>query len=232
MPGLYQRSERSLNFAFDRIIDCCDLILMDAYPLPRLVRTAAAHIVSDVVLLLRHLPRLPATKFRADGWRMIYVGEPGSEPELCRILFQQPPEIIDRGRYTAGRTVYDIEGGYLHTDPRCASHGMNALLNWYLIDWARQRGITTYNMDISNAWPSDGPFTFRRRWGVRGRRSQMICPDLHLLLDDPPPTLVEHLNAAGQFFSAPIGAPADMPAARAAAQEAGLAGVIEVRREG
>lgn len=162
--------------------------------------------------------------FRRGGLLLIALGDEIVAGTLC---------------YTAGRTVYDIEGGYLHTDPRCAPHGMNALLNWYLIDWARQRGITTYNMGISNAWRSDGPFTFKRRWGARVRRSQMICPDWHLLLDDPPLTLVEHLNAAGlitevagQFFSAQIGAPADMPAAQAAAQEAGLAGVIEVRREG
>jgi hypothetical protein len=112
---------------------------------------------------------------------------------------------------------------------------MNALLNWYLIDWSKQRGVTSYNMGISNAWRSDGPFTFKRRWGARVRCSQMICPDWHFLLDDPPPALLDHLNAAGmitevagKFFSVQIGAPATTPEALAAATEAGLDGVVGV----
>lgn len=101
MLGLYQRFKSGLNVTFDRLIDFCDAILMDSFSLPNIVRSPsvrAARALGDVILLLRQLPRLPATEFCANGWRIIYIGEPGSEPELCRVLFSVPPEIIDRGR--------------------------------------------------------------------------------------------------------------------------------------
>jgi hypothetical protein len=98
---LYRRAKLWLNYCLDRIIDLCDLVLMDAYQLPWSTgQSVAKHIaryVGDISWLLRAFPRLPVYKLIGTDWTIIFVG---TEPNLreIRALFFEEARQQEMGR--------------------------------------------------------------------------------------------------------------------------------------
>lgn len=143
--------------------------------------------------------------------------------------------------YAAYDTVFDIEGGYLHTDKRLEHHGVNAFINWCVIDWAVKQGLKRYNLGISNAWRSDSTFTFKRRWGADVTRSLLIHPTWVFLMDNPPEALIAHLNKQGLvsenqggFYSVllqPRLSDEEMQAAVARSRSEGLQGIAVIQAD-
>ena len=81
------------NYWLDRVIEFCDMVLMDAYRLPwaswqRIARWVARY-VGDVSWLLRAFPRLPACKLVGENWTVVFVGLEHSLREIERLLFEQ-----------------------------------------------------------------------------------------------------------------------------------------------
>lgn len=90
---LYRRAKLWLNYCLDRIIDLCDLVLMDAYQLPWSTgQSVAKHIaryVGDISWLLRAFPRLPAYKLIGTDWTIIFVGTEPSLEEIRALFFEE-----------------------------------------------------------------------------------------------------------------------------------------------
>lgn len=93
MRELYRRAKVWLNYCLDRIIDLCDMVLMDAYRVPwstgqRMAKLMARY-VGDVSWLLRALPRLPAYKLISSDWSIIFVGTEQSLKEIRALFFEE-----------------------------------------------------------------------------------------------------------------------------------------------
>jgi hypothetical protein len=90
---LYRRAKLWLNYCLDRIIDLCDLVLMDAYQLPWSTgQSVAKHIaryVGDISWLLRAFPRLPVYKLIGTDWTIIFVGTEPSLKEIRALFFEE-----------------------------------------------------------------------------------------------------------------------------------------------
>lgn len=99
--------------------------------------------------------------------------------------------------YMTHETYMDVEGGYLHTDPRLKPYGVNAFITWASMKWAKDQGAKIYDIGISNAWRSDGVFTFKRRLGTHVVRPKMIYRRWHFLAKTLSPEFCDQLNQIG-----------------------------------
>jgi hypothetical protein len=90
---LYRRAKLWLNYCLDRVIDLCDLVLMDAYQLPwstaQSVAKQMARCVGDISWLLRAFPRLPAYRLIGTDWTIIFVGTEPSLKEIRAVFFEE-----------------------------------------------------------------------------------------------------------------------------------------------
>ncbi len=102
MRKLYRRVKVWLNYCLDRVIDLCDMILMDVYRLPWPAgQSMAKHIaryVGDVSWLLRAFPRLPGYKLIGADWTIIFVGTEQSLREIRHLFFEQEANQQELGR--------------------------------------------------------------------------------------------------------------------------------------
>jgi hypothetical protein len=93
MNQFYKWAKLRLNYCLDRIIDLCDLVLMDTYHLPwstgESVAKQIARYVGDISWLLRAFPRLPAYKLIGTDWTIIFVGTEASLKEIRALFFEE-----------------------------------------------------------------------------------------------------------------------------------------------
>lgn len=99
--------------------------------------------------------------------------------------------------YMAGDICYPIEGGIIEADQHLWQQGINAFLFWCCILWGREHGAKIFDMGGSHGWFSDGPFTFKRRWGARVIKRRRIHAELTFLAKNLSPSLQNHLNELG-----------------------------------
>jgi hypothetical protein len=88
---VYKHSKVWVNYILDRVIELCDLVLMDIYWLPwltvqNIVQTIARYI-GDQSWLLRDLPRLDAYQLTGANWTIIFVGGKQGLLEIGHLFF-------------------------------------------------------------------------------------------------------------------------------------------------
>lgn len=101
MGSLYQRFKVRFNWFLDRILDFCDLTLMEVYQPPKPFRRMAPSFVrwvGDVSLFLRDFPRLPVSEYITKDCRIIFVGGQDNRSEVCKTLLGGQAERRDLGR--------------------------------------------------------------------------------------------------------------------------------------
>ena len=90
---LYKRGKVWFNYLLDRVIDLCDLLLMDVYRLPwPNVQNAARRIarcVGDIAWLLRAFPRLSAYRLEGPQFSIVFVGTDRGLLEIGPLLFPE-----------------------------------------------------------------------------------------------------------------------------------------------
>ncbi len=88
---LYKHAKVGFNYILDRIIEACDLILMDHYWLPwptvRCMAQTIARYLGDLCWLLRDFPRLDAYKLTGANWTIIFVGGKQGLSEITHLFF-------------------------------------------------------------------------------------------------------------------------------------------------
>jgi hypothetical protein len=98
----YEYSKVRLNYLLDRVIDFCDMILMDAYqlPWPRAQNAAkgAARYIGDISWLLRAFPRLSAYKLGGKEWTIIFVGGDRDLEQVRHLFFSGEVDQQEIGR--------------------------------------------------------------------------------------------------------------------------------------
>jgi len=99
--------------------------------------------------------------------------------------------------YVGGETCYTVEGGVLNDDPHLWQQGVNALVDWFALQWGRARGAKYLGMGHSRAWRSNGVFLYKQRWHARVTRQRRIGCDWIFLADRLPPSLHDRLNQIG-----------------------------------
>lgn len=98
---LYRRGKVWLNYLLDRVIDLCDLFLMDVYRLPwstaQNTARRIARCVGDIACLLRSFPRLSAYRLEGPQFTIVFVGTDQGLLEIGHLFFPeeeiQPQEI-------------------------------------------------------------------------------------------------------------------------------------------
>lgn len=77
--------------------------------------------------------------------------------------------------YVANDTCFDIDRGVWEADSQLLKQGIETIITWYAINWARDQGAKIYDMGaLPHAWRSDGAFKAKRRWGARVVRRKRI----------------------------------------------------------
>jgi len=99
--------------------------------------------------------------------------------------------------YLANGTCFDVERGVLEVDPQLFRQGIETMITWYAINWARDQGAKIYNMGGSRSWRSNGSFNSKRHWGAKVVRYRRIYPTWTFLARDLPASLQEYINRLG-----------------------------------
>jgi hypothetical protein len=90
---LYRHSKAKLNYLLDRIIDLCDMVLMDAHRLPwsaaQNTAKKIARYVGDISWLLRAFPRLSAYELAGTDWKIIFAGTDEDLLEIRHLFFPE-----------------------------------------------------------------------------------------------------------------------------------------------
>jgi hypothetical protein len=102
MYQLYRQGKVRINYYLERIIDLCNMFLMDAYRFPwRMVQRTAqciARYIGDISWLLRDFPRLSAYKLMGADWTVIFVGGDVGLREICHLFFEEEVDQQELGR--------------------------------------------------------------------------------------------------------------------------------------
>lgn len=117
----YKKGKVWLNTLLDRVVDLANMILMDVYPVPRLVSRRMAYRLArgagDASLFLRDFPRLSAYKLSGKNWTLIFAGSKEGVREIQRLFFPEedvaPQEI---GRVALWRLQAQTEKWLGETD--------------------------------------------------------------------------------------------------------------------
>lgn len=98
--GMFKAIKIKFNFWADRIIERCDLLLVDAYSLSNhfLLIKPIAQWVGDICLLLKDFPRISAYRLTGNEWNIIYVGSEQNLKEMSHLLFLDCYEQINQPR--------------------------------------------------------------------------------------------------------------------------------------
>ncbi len=146
--------------------------------------------------------------------------------------------------YMSGDTCVPVEGAVRLDDNASWQQGLNTFLWWCVMQWGQAQGARVLDMGASHGWRTDGPFTFKRRWGGRTVPRVRTSPLWTCLSDGLSPALRDHLNthvgfvveAAGgchRLTLLPEAPTAEVAAAeRETARHEGLSGVVLVAPDG
>ena len=93
-----------------------------------------------------------------------------------------------------GKICHGIEEGILHNDSELIKLGMNALLVWCTILWARDQGSKYLHLGSSHAWCENGAFDFKAGWGAKVVRRKKIYPNWYFASDNLPDSLGRIFN--------------------------------------
>jgi hypothetical protein len=99
--------------------------------------------------------------------------------------------------YAGGETCYAVEGGVLDNDAGQIQQGLNSLIVWAAMRWARERGARFLSMGHSAARRSNGAFGYKQRWRAIVRRQRRIHCVWTLLAEALPESLRRRLNEIG-----------------------------------
>ncbi len=98
----YRYVKVRINYLLDRVIDLCNIVLMDAYRFPWPAAQNTAHVIAryagDVSWLLRDFPRLSAYKLIGADWTIIFVGRDVGLREICHLFFEEEVDQQELGR--------------------------------------------------------------------------------------------------------------------------------------
>ena len=100
--GPFKYVKGLLNTLMDRVVDLCNMVLMDAYRLPwpsaqSVIRTIARR-VGDTCRLVKDFPRLSAYRLSGPEWTIVFVGGRESLQELVHLFFKGTVETQSVGR--------------------------------------------------------------------------------------------------------------------------------------
>ena len=91
-----------LNYLLDRIIDVCNMVLMDVYrfpwPMAQSIARKVARYIGDFSELLRAFPRLDVYKLVGSNWIIIFVGKFQDLLEIQRLFFPEGATHQEIGR--------------------------------------------------------------------------------------------------------------------------------------
>lgn len=126
-----------------------------------------------------------------DKWQRWFVG--GG----LVLVTQQHKPVAGVLCWMANDTCFDIERGVLEADAQLFKQGIETMITWYGINWARGQGARIYDMGATHAWRSSGSFKAKRRWGARVvERRGMYCV-WTVLAQNLSPSLQDYLNKLG-----------------------------------
>jgi hypothetical protein len=104
---LYRWGKGRINYCLDRIIDLCNMVLMDAHQFPwpavQSIAQTIARYVGDISWLLRDFPRLSAYKLMGADWTVIFVGGDVGLREICHLFFDTEVDQQEVGRIALWR---------------------------------------------------------------------------------------------------------------------------------
>lgn len=96
---LYRRTKSGFNYVLDRVIDCCDALLVDEYRLPRPAAQNAAYrlarFVGELIWWLRDFPRISAYKLAGANWTVVFVGEHQGLDGVMVVAAHASPTLVD-----------------------------------------------------------------------------------------------------------------------------------------
>jgi len=92
---------------------------------------------------------------------------------------------------------FSIEGGVLQADPELIQAGIQTIMTWYKITWAREQGAKLYNMGGTYGWCSNPSFIAKRRWRARVVRRKKIYETWTFLTTNLSIPLQNHINKLG-----------------------------------
>ncbi len=99
---LSRNSKVKLNHLLDRIIDLCNMFLMDVYRLPwpmsQSIARNVARRMGDISELLLTFPRLDAQKLTGPNWTVIFVGKMQDLLEIRHLFFSEEVVHQEMGR--------------------------------------------------------------------------------------------------------------------------------------
>jgi hypothetical protein len=99
--------------------------------------------------------------------------------------------------YMANDTCFDVERGVFEADPQLFKQGIDTVITWYAINWARDQRAKIYDMGGTHAWRSNGSFNTKRRWGARVVKRKRIHGTWTFLAQNLSPSLQTRLNELG-----------------------------------
>ena len=114
MIETHKKIKVKINSWLDRIIDQCNLILMDVihFPFGQTLIKKIARFTGDFCVVVLSFPRLSAYRLRGKKWNIIYIGDQSNLNEILALFFpgeKIQPEIVSRfpvwqvGKYTNQR---------------------------------------------------------------------------------------------------------------------------------
>jgi hypothetical protein len=99
--------------------------------------------------------------------------------------------------YIANDTCFDVERGVFEADPQLFKQGIDTVITWYAINWARDQGAKIHDMGGTHAWRSNGSFNTKRRWGARVVKRKRIHGAWTFLAQNLSPSLQTRINELG-----------------------------------
>jgi hypothetical protein len=75
--------------------------------------------------------------------------------------------------------------------------GSNVALWWFMLDWARSRGLRRFDFGASRAQTANGAFNFKRQWGTRVGATLDLETEWLFYAENIPSTLRARLNQQG-----------------------------------
>ena len=101
MLNIFKKLKVWINSGLDRLIDQCDLVLMDVVQVSygQSIAKRLARISGDLCILIQTFPRLSAYNLQGKYWKIIYIGETHFIKEILALYFPGEniqPKLLER----------------------------------------------------------------------------------------------------------------------------------------